>query len=608
MLTNQTNPTLYSVQKQDIPFSHQRRIWRGMRPSAGTPSRFDPDTWQDAMEWAHIHQSHPAEYAYINKSLREGFALQLALPEEDLSPAHGNLPTSEHEKRVIAHYLERSRRLGRCAGPFPSAQSAEEASGGPVRINPLGCVHTSGKDRPIMDLSAPHSTGTSLNAALTPEWCTVQYISFLQLVLMCATIGTGGWLWILDAAEAYLQLKIRHTQHRLLGARWAGCVWVFNVLMLGLASAPRIYTHFADVVLWIFSSIQPSIWRADDIPLVAHYLDDFFGGSASAAVARLQFQLVVGTFYLLNIPFKASKAVAPSQAQKILGIVYDLCEQEVRLPEVKVTKYLKHITQIMQSDFVYKSDLLSLAGQLRHASVAVFGGQAFVRGIEAAAHRLKRLHFRRRVTAEIREDLDFWRKTLPVLQRGVPFSYYLSDPKAADISVCSDASGTIGMGATATTGEYFQCRWTDIWPSVGGLDIYFGETLAIVVFAELLSARWTNLNVTLYIDNACTEWALRRKRCKDGRLDIACLIRCIAATANERRFRFWSERISSADNEIADALSRFREPIPARQPARFGSHPLSAAIPLEEVRRGVKTVLGRRWSPHRPPCDFTPRL
>jgi hypothetical protein len=471
-----------------------------------------------------------------------------------------------------------------------------------VRLSPLGAVHTSDKDRVIVDFSAPHRRGQSLNGALHDDWTTVQYSSFRDRVAMAVAIGKDGLLWSIDAKDAYLQLKVRPDQRHFLAVEWANVVFVFAVMMLGLASAPRIYTLFADVVMWIVMAAAPALWASADTPLLIHYLDDFFGGHQDRAQAFRQFALIKETWDKLNIPWKASKAIPPAPIAKILGLLFDLPAQAIRLPSEKAKKYLDHCARISAQPRVSKRDLLSLAGRLRHASVAIFGGAAFVRNIEAEAHRSRELFHSRRVTAALRCDLDFWMSALPTLSQGVPFDYYLRHPDAGDVLVTSDASGTIGMGGSATSGEFFAIRWSTIWPRCRELDIYFGEALGIAVLPHLLRHDWLGKSVTLFTDNANAEWAFRRKRCADGRTDISTLIKHVCLSANTHQFRFWIDRITTDENTIADGLSRFKSFSAASQPARFGKHPLSTPIPRHTVRQAVQEILGPLWSKDRPPC------
>jgi hypothetical protein len=451
-------------------------------------------------------------------------------------------------------------RKNRMVGPFrPDAIPTRLFPRG-VQINPIGSVtKPNGKIRPIVHCSAPRK-GKSVNSEMIEEWKTVKYTSFLELVKLVKAVGKDGYLWSADAADAYLQLTVRPTDCKYIAVNWLGLVVVFTVLIFGLSSAPRIYTHFADVIEEIAKNKDKRLFTSDElIQLIRHYLDDFFGGHNAKPCTDRQFELFMGVMCTLNVPFNPDKCSPPAQWQKILGFIWDTRSMTVRIPDDKYEAVRKLLLEIRNNPKrkQTKRELLSLIGKLRWCSVAMFAAHAFVRRLEERAHSQKRLTAHIRLNAEARKDIDFWLDGFEALNRGLPLDFILKRASASDITVYSDASGSIGMGAASDKGHFCQMRWKWIWSRLDKIDIFFAELLAIVAFANERAPHWQNQSITFFCDNEAVEWALRKKRCCFKRKDVAALLRHLCALAQRHRFYFWVTRVPTDENSLADALSRF---------------------------------------------------
>ena len=65
------------------------------------------------------------------------------------------------------------------------------------------------------------------------------------------SLGVGAWVWTADAENAYLRVPVNKSCWRYMGFKWFGILFVVCTLIFGLASACKIYTQFADAILWI---------------------------------------------------------------------------------------------------------------------------------------------------------------------------------------------------------------------------------------------------------------------------------------------------------------------------------------------------------------------
>ena len=68
------------------------------------------------------------------------------------------------------------------------------------------------------------------------------------------------------------------------------------------------------------------------IPLVIHYLDDFFLCAGSQAECCKHMESMVSLFSELGVPIAEDKTCGPAQTVSYLGIEIDALAQEIRLP------------------------------------------------------------------------------------------------------------------------------------------------------------------------------------------------------------------------------------------------------------------------------------
>ena len=86
-----------------------------------------------------------------------------------------------------------------------------------LHISPLGAIPKKcGKIRPITHFSAPR-WGISVNSDIFDAWATVKYTSVKELASIVQTVGPLGYVWSIDAKDAYLQIQL-HEESRTTGS------------------------------------------------------------------------------------------------------------------------------------------------------------------------------------------------------------------------------------------------------------------------------------------------------------------------------------------------------------------------------------------------------
>ncbi len=469
----------------------------------------------DVPYWDKVSKDYPFKRNYLLDGLNSGFDIcvsELANLERD---SVRNLPCTTEQKIAICDWIEKQCKKGALWGPFKKIHNLPPPLEN-IRVSPVGVVPkgdhfnkdwTERKWRVIHHLSHPRN-GISVNSEIAQEFKEVDYVKFKQVVQMINNLGPGALLWTIDAKDAYLRIPIKQHCWKYMGIKWMNKFYAFTHLSFGLASACRIYTEFADFVLYIIKKNTSTYWwTLNNLPTVYHYIDDFFGGAPKNCedIASEQYKAVFNWFIKLGIPTQEDKCIKPRTRIRILGFIYDTVQQRIFIPEDKLNRIIREIKQILSKKSVSQKDLLSLIGKLRWASVCIFAGAAFVRRIEKAAYSVERLdHFIK--VRFFKKDLHWWLNQLFIGMRGVRFMDILRDRKKGDIHVLTDASTGIGMGGWNRNGNWFRYRWTDhpakqFFKNPKFPDIYWKEMCAIATACLIWGKNWNGESVTFWSDN-----------------------------------------------------------------------------------------------------------
>ena len=487
--------------------------------------------WQTAL----LLITHP-DSDYVLSGIEFGFAL--GTQSGVAISAKRNCSSAYAHPDRIARYLLDELSFNSIAGPFDSPPCEAQ------HVNRFGVIpkSTPGKFRLITDLSFPR--GGSVNDLIPDSEAAVSYVGIPEAISSIMQLGPGTLLAKFDIQRAYRLLPVCPAQRYLLGMCWKGAYFVDLAIPFGLRSAPRIFSRFADVLLAILKA-------AGGGAALQNYLDDFLVmGPADSAQCHRQLETCLTRCAALGVPIAAGKTEGPATTLIYLGFVLDTVKLELQLPLVKLEKVRSALTLWSGRKRGSKRELLSLIGLLQHCCQAVVHGRPFLRRLIDKAHSVAELHQFVSLSSWERDDLDFW---LTLLRQWNGKSLFFNSvwEKAPDLSVSSDAAGSLGFAAINGLVWFAKA-----WPSgVSQVNIAVKEFVPIVLAAHIWGSSWARKRIVFKCDNSAVVAVLQRGLCKDRHL--AYLLRELTIYAVLHSFTFHAVHIPGVYNVHADALSRF---------------------------------------------------
>ena len=403
-----------------------------------------------------------------------------------------------------------------------------------------------------------------MNSFINAIFTAVDYTTIRTIVELFVFMGPNGWICVWDMLEAYHQVGIREEFRNFLGFSWYGRIYRYAALPFGLASAPKLYSDFAELLRQIVINTKPELWKIDNYILLYNYLDDFWSAHTSYAAAWEQFVAFLDILAWLGIPTQWRKVSPPTQLVKLLGFMFDIKNQLFYVPKKKVLKICKLIDELLEAIACSRRQMARMKGSLQWCTQVIRPSKAFLRGFDyyIANDKVNWDKICMRISHQIKQDLKFWKAVLQSAHNSISFEFYLRNPCQGNIHIWTDAAikdGT-GIGGFTSTGLYFQVRWSDInqhWPWPRN-DSSGPELLAVVAFGTFLSYLYPNESFLFHCDNIAVIPIINNEVCALRKHSHMALVRYFISMMFNHRIKFWVEHIPGEYNIEADSLSRFK--------------------------------------------------
>ena len=321
---------------------------------------------------------------------------------------------------------------------------------------------------------------------------------------------------------------------------------MYTCLPFGLRSAPKLFNAVADALEWMIVNEGGA-----QVEFVIHYLDDFlFGGRPGSEVCGRVLDLALHLCQVVGFPVMQEKVLGPATVIDFLGFIIDTVSMEIRLPAEKLSRIKQMIHSWRSKKSCTKRALLSLIGNLQHASSVVKPGRTFLRRmIDLSKHQVH-MDGHLRLNAEFRADLQWWATFLDMWNGVSVISALCRRP--IDARLISDASGSWGCGAYFGS-KWFALAWSSC-PAWAEVHISVQELLPIVVSCAIWGSDMTGDHIRCLCDNAAVVVMINKHTSKHP---VAMhLLRCLFFICARFNITLTAEHIAGIINEAADALLR----------------------------------------------------
>lgn len=241
-----------------------------------------------------------------------------------------------------------------------------------------------------------------------------------------------------------------------------------------------------------------------------------------------------------------------------LGVHFDTHKMEMSVPVEKLAELKAEIDKWARKTVMTKRELQGLLGRLFWVAKVVRFSRTFMGRLLTQLRDMagKRDHEKVRLGDQSRKDLLWWSRFLRTFngvsmilnEDVIPLSLeqLLDTPE----KVCAGDSTPTGIGAWHDD-EY----WSQLVPDhLRGLPIHILEFWAVIVSCKLWGDRWTGQVIQIFSDNDPVADVITNQKPRDP--EMLSLLREFIFTVCEKKFIPVLRKISSADNILADHISR----------------------------------------------------
>ena len=491
------------------------------------------------LTWRHLLQSYPLQplAQFFLQGIQSGFRIGFSHTQVDLKSAKKNLRSTEDHPEVVERYLQKEVAEQRVAGPFTKGYIQT------THVSRFGVIpksHQANKWRLIVDLSSPK--GSSINDGIPRDLCSMTYITTDEAIRKILTLGPGALLAKIDIQSAFRLIPVHPADRHLLAVEWNNKVYIDTCLPFGLRSAPKLFNVMADLLSWILHD--------QGVSYILHYLDDYLTiGPPNSPECHHNLLVITQTCRTLGVPLSIEKVAGPAATLEFLGILLDTTRMEARLPDDKLLRIHKAVTEWLGKRNATKREILSLVGLLQHAAKVVRPGRTFVRRMYVVAARVQELDYYTRLNRDFRSDLHWWHAFLQEWN-GASF-FHLTGSTNPKARIQTDASGSWGCGAFFN-GRWFQWQWPREWSPIA---IMAKELAPIVLACAVWGPQLRRKEVLFQCDNTAVVAALHKGSAKE--VLVMHLLRCLWFFTAHYDIALQCEHIAGVKNCAADQLSRY---------------------------------------------------
>ena len=312
-----------------------------------------------------------------------------------------NIPVTNHrsardEFQVIDEFIIKHHKDGSLLGPYLFNPLPVHVKPSPMQV----AKSSSGKKRPVLDMSYPK--GSSVNDSISSNWNDIgEFKGEFRLpthdqICKAALTTPDPVMFITDMKAYYMQLPSEWKSAPLMALTWRGAIFFHRRLPFGCRSSCLHAQRVTDGVVAIYSTETGNH--------LSGYVDDFCSiiRQIISALAYEYFQALADKLGLLRT---LEKCMIPDKIRIFLGLLYNLADMTMSLPDEKVLRAIGLLTDWLNKDQCSKQQAQSLLGHVNHISAVIHAGRPFTARI---VDLLRSAQFPAEVSQDLKSDIGVW--------------------------------------------------------------------------------------------------------------------------------------------------------------------------------------------------------
>lgn len=483
--------------------------------------------------WERELSKHGADYELLS-FIKYGFPLGY------VGPISNTKDTPNHKSALsfyddVNKFITKEIQLGGIVGPMPHPPFKEWVHTSPLMTREK---KDSSSRRVIIDMTYPNDT--SVNAYIYKN--TVlgnirdhKLPSVDDVVELVTGMGPQAHMATTDISRAYKNFSSCPLDWPLLAFKWNQEYYCDVTMPFGARSSSCHMQRVADAIVHMLGQRGVT---------ARIYLDDVIVVSPDHESCVRDFACVQSLLEDLGLPESVEKVQAPSQCVKWLGVLINVANMSLSLPEDKVDQILVCVNKALACRSLSKRHLQSLLGKLIHMGKCVKPARLFIARLLEALRGMTRNFIK--INTDMRNDLK-WFQEFASGWNGIS----LIPSSTPDKHIIVDASGS-GIG-----GYDEHCAYGGRITPVGDPVANISELEAVNVVVALqtfLSPADRGRHILVKCDNLSSVEVFRSGRGRN-RLILECA-RHLWMLQAVLDIKLSYEHIAGKDNLIADSLSR----------------------------------------------------
>ena len=243
------------------------------------------------------------------------------------------------------------------------------------------------------------------------------------------------------------------------------------------------------------------------------------------------------------------KAVPPTHALEFLGVWFDLINMTILVTEQRMQELLWELEMWRDRKVYSRKQLESLLGKLQFVSNCVRPGRLLVFRLHNELRQPQQSW--RTVTGEMRKDINWWRKFLPVYDQ---VSIMWMDQQVSPDALLATDSCLTGIGGFSQ-GQFFHAVIPEHVTNNETYCIAHLELLAIIIALKVWGGKFKGIRFTLHCDNSAVVEVINHGTASDEGLQE--LLRQLAFQCAVGQFEVVAVHLKGNLNRIPDWLSRW---------------------------------------------------